>query len=125
MNGQTPERAGLIQQISYPIYGCKGWMKLVGVMFIIGGVLYALTLVGIIVAWLPIWQGVLLIQSAGAAENARHTGSENELIRSLAKLRTYFTIMGVLMLLGIILAVLMLVLFLVGVFSGAALHHSF
>jgi len=119
MDGQTPERAELIQQIIYPIYGCKGWMKFIGVIFIIGGILYALTLVGIIVAWLPIWQGVLLIQSAGAAENARHTGSENELIRSLAKIRTYFIIMGVLTLLGIIFTVLMLILFLLGgVLSG-------
>ncbi|MBN2182585.1 MAG: DUF5362 domain-containing protein [Sedimentisphaerales bacterium] len=125
MNGGTSERVGLVQQISYPIFGCKGWMKLLGVMFIIGGVLYALTLIGIIIAWLPIWQGVLLLQAAGAAENARHTGSEHELIRSLSKIRTYFAIMGVLTLIGLILAVLWIVLMIVFALSGAALYNNY
>ena len=120
MNGQPTEQMSLIQQISYPLYECKGWMKLLGVMFIIGGIIYAITIIGLIVAWLPIWIGVLLFQSANAAERAYETASEYELHHSLSKLKTYFIIMGVLTLLGIIISIMA---FFFG-FMGAFLTHS-
>lgn len=94
-----------IRTVSTPLYNAKGWMKLVGVMMIIYGALTALSIIGIIIAWLPIWMGVLLFQSAGAAEMAYQAEDDAALVRALGKLRTYFTIMGVLTLIGIILMV--------------------
>lgn len=111
---------GFIQQISYPLYDCKGWMKLVSVMSIIVGVIYALTIIGIIFAWLPIWIGVLLFQSASAAEDAYYHGSEYELVKSLSKLKTYFIIMGVLTLIGII----FFILFVIMAFAGMTFNFS-
>ena len=128
MNGETTEQMGystpdstqgLIQQISYPLYDCRGWMKLLGVMFIIAGIIYVITIVGIIFAWLPIWIGVLLFQSASAAEEAHYTGNEHELVRSLLKLKTYFIIMGVLTLISIIVSIMA---FFFG-FMGAFMSH--
>ena len=128
MNGEPTEQMnnpasdstqGLIQQISYPLYNCKGWMKLLGVMSIIAGVIYAITIFGLIIAWLPIWIGVLLFQSATAAEEAYYNGSEYELVKSLAKLKTYFIIMGVLTLISIIFFIVM---FFLG-FMGTFLAH--
>ena len=107
MNGEASNQADLIHQISYPLYQCRGWMKFLGIMSIIGGILQALTIIGIIFAWLPIWTGVLLFQSAAAMEEAHHTGNGNEMIQSLSKLKTYFIIMGVISLLGIIFGVIM------------------
>ena len=85
-----------------------------GVIFIISGALNALSIVGIIIAWLPIWQGVLLLQSAGAIEQAYLSGNRNEMTRSLSKLKTYFIIMGVLTLIGIIVGVLFVLLLFFG-----------
>ncbi|MGO4502399.1 MULTISPECIES: DUF5362 domain-containing protein [unclassified Dyella] len=95
-----------IQDLSQPLASGKGWMKFVGIVFIIQGALTAITLVGIIIAWLPIWIGVLVMQSAGAIERAQLSGDAVALKEALAKLRTYFVIQGVLILVGIILWVL-------------------
>lgn len=92
-----------VRSLSSALHSAKGWMKLVGVMMIIYGVLTALSIVGIIVAWLPIWMGVLLFQSASAVERAHQSDDAAALMESLSKLKTYFTIMGVLTLIGLIL----------------------
>jgi len=113
MNVQT----SIIKELSVPLYNCKGWMKLVGVMYIIGGALQVLTIIGIVIAWLPIWIGILLFQSASAIEQAYEAGNKAAMTRSLSKLKTYFIIMGVLTLIGII--IWLLVFFFI--FLGAGL----
>jgi hypothetical protein len=92
----------LIQDLSSPLFMAKGWMKLVAVLMIIYGVMLVLTIFGIIIAWLPIWMGVLLFQSASQVEQAYQNGEQMALHTSLSKLKTYFTIMGVLSLLGVV-----------------------
>jgi len=94
----------LIQQLSIPIYQSKGWMKLLGVVMIIQGIVSAVTVVGIVICWLPIWLGVLLFKAAAAAEAAQLTGDRIQLEESLRKIKTYFVINGVLMLIMLILA---------------------
>jgi len=93
---------GIIQQVSTPLYESRGWMKLSGILMIINGVLVALSLVGILIAWIPIWMGVVLYKSATSVEPAQEQGHRFSLIESLSNLKTYFTIMGVLNLLGLI-----------------------
>ncbi|WP_199100759.1 DUF5362 domain-containing protein [Dyella sp. ASV21] len=95
-----------VKDLSQPLASGKGWMKFVGIMFIIQGAITALTLVGIIVAWLPIWIGVLLMQSASAIERAQLSGDAEGLKEALARLRTYFVIQGVLYIVGIVITVL-------------------
>lgn len=94
-----------IREIGQPLSQSSFWMKLVGVLMIIYGVLTALSIVGIIIAWLPIWMGVVLFQSASAATEAAQSGDKDTLVRSLAKLKTYFTIMGITTLIGLVLAI--------------------
>ena len=100
-----------IQDLSQPLASGKGWMKFVGIMFIIQGAVTALTIVGIVIAWLPIWTGVLLMQASSAIERAQLTGDSSALKESLARLRTYFIIQGVLYLVGIVVAVLYFIFF--------------
>ena len=59
-----------IRGIVEPLYRGKFWMQLLGVVSILYGVLSAITVVGLIVAWIPIWAGVVLMQAAGAASRA-------------------------------------------------------
>jgi uncharacterized membrane protein len=100
-----------IQDLSQPLASGKGWMKFVGIMFIIQGAVTALTIVGIVIAWLPIWTGVLLMQASSAIERAQMSGDSSALKESLARLRTYFIIQGVLYLVGIVVAVLYFIFF--------------
>lgn len=105
----SEERSALVRDFSTPLATGKGWMKFLGIVFIVQGAITALTIVGIIFAWLPIWIGVLLLQSASAIERAQLSGDEAALRQSLDKLRTYFVIQGVMMLIGLIIAVLAIV----------------
>jgi hypothetical protein len=100
-----------ISELSAPLAAAKGWMKFVGVMFIIQGALTALSIVGIIIAWLPIWIGVLVMQSASAIERAQFNNDADALKEALARLKTYFIIQGVLYLVSIIMVVLYVVFF--------------
>ena len=125
MLNETNLQTGIIKEISSPLYNCKGWMKLLGVMSIIGGALQVLTIFGIIIAWLPIWTGILLFQSASAIQQAHEADSRDAMGRSLSKLRTYFIITGVLTLIGIIVFGLLLCFGVLGAGFGALSHRKY
>lgn len=92
----------IVQEISHPLYNSKGWIKLIGIMMLIYGVLVALSIFGIIIAWLPIWLGIVLMQVAGRIDEAQRSGNKVALIKAQQSLSTYFTIYGVLILIGLI-----------------------
>jgi hypothetical protein len=102
-----PEDSHLIQELSAPIYQARGWLKFLGVLSIISGVGSALSIVGIIFAWLPIWMGVLMFQAGSSIDSAGQFGDKFAFLRSLGGLKTYFVLQGVLTLLGIFLALSM------------------
>lgn len=112
----------LIKSLSLPLYQSRGWMKLLGVMMILYGAIVALSIVGIIVAWLPIWLGILLFQTASAAEEAQINDNADELLSALKKLKTYFTIMGILTLIGLIFGLLGFFLGIGGMMVGGGGH---
>lgn len=111
-----------VQDLVQPLASGKGWMKFVGIMFIIQGALTAITIIGILIAWLPIWIGVLLMQSAGALERAQLSGDTLAVKEALARLRTYFVIQGVLYIVGIAVMVLYFIFF--GAMFAAMLHNG-
>ena len=96
------EENTLVKQLSMPLYQSRGWLKFLGILSIIYGILAAITIIGLLVCWLPIWQGVLLLRAGNTIEMTQVTGNGEEFIKSLINLRTYFTIMGVLALVGLI-----------------------
>lgn len=106
MQTETAVHGNLIKELGLPLYQSKGWMKLIGVLSIIWGALSALTVIGLVIAWLPIWMGVVLYQSASAAEEAVRGGNKEALVKSLRRIKTYFTIMGVITLIALVLTVL-------------------
>lgn len=111
-----------VQALSTPLYQSKGWMKLLAIVFIISGALIALSIIGIIIAWVPIWIGVVLFQAASATEQAYNSGSSDAMLLAQNKLKSYFTIMGVFTLIIVILYALMIVWALF--FGGMAIMES-
>ncbi len=105
------ERNALIRDLSQPLASGKGWIKFLGIINIIDGVFTALSLIGLLWAWVPIWLGVLLLQAGNAIERAQLAGDEAAMRLSLDKLRIYFTVQGVLLLVGIAVTVLFMFLF--------------
>ncbi|MBL7033918.1 MAG: hypothetical protein ISR91_07200 [Candidatus Delongbacteria bacterium] len=92
----------LVKQLSMPLYQSRGWLKFLGILSILYGVLAAITIIGLLVCWLPIWQGILLLRAGNSIEATQLVGSAEEFTKSLNSLRTYFTIMGVLALGGLV-----------------------
>lgn len=82
------------------------WMKLLGVISIIQGIFAVFTIWGIIIAWLPIWLGVILFRAANEAEMAA-AGLTDRLEAYLKRLNKFFLIQGILMLLFIVIALIM------------------
>jgi hypothetical protein len=97
-----------VQRVAEPLYRAKGWMKFIGVLTIIYGGLLVLSLSGIILAWLPIWLGIVLCSASSKIGLAFETDNENEFHASLKNLATYFRVAGIATLVIIILGVIAL-----------------
>lgn len=120
MNAANP--ATTIREVGLPIYQSKGWLKFLGVLSILQGIMAAITLVGLIIAWLPIWIGVVLYQSANSIEAAHVSGNKAHLVQALGKLKLYFTIQGIMTL--IMLAFMVFSVFISGLGMLGALLES-
>jgi len=93
-----------IKPLAEPLYRQRAWLKLVAILTIIGGALTALTVLGVVIAWIPIWAGVALYQAASTLEDAMLNRESDTLIRALSKLGLYFKINAItwLMAVGIV-----------------------
>jgi hypothetical protein len=98
-----------VRAIMRPLTDGKYWMKLLGIMMIISGALQVLSVIGILWAWVPIWLGVLLFQAANASELASNAGDAQAAARAADKLRLFFMIQGILMLIALVIIGLVMV----------------
>ncbi len=95
------DEQAVVKELSIPLYQSKGWIQFLGIVMIIQGILAALTIIGIVFAWLPIWLGVLLFRAAGAVDSAAFTGDKHQFLDALRNLKTYFIINGLVMLISV------------------------
>lgn len=117
------DRTSLVRDLVMPLASGKGWIKFVGIVNIVSGVLTALSIVGLLWAWLPIWIGVLLMQAGGAIERAQMAGDESALRQALDKLRVYFIIQGVIFIVSLALMALFFVLFFGAMMAAISSHN--
>lgn len=113
------EDSQLVRELSQPLQSAKGWLTFLGIVSILYGIFTALSIVGILIAWLPIWLGVLLLQAGSALDAARTSGDPAAMIRAMGKLKTYFIIWGVITLISLLLSLpMMMFAFSVGTIGG-------
>jgi hypothetical protein len=98
MEATAAERSPVVDALRQNARNMAGWLKFLGIINIISGAFTALSIFGIIFAWLPIWLGVLLIQAASKASEASLKPDGQELVMMMDKLRLYFVIQGIMML---------------------------
>jgi hypothetical protein len=65
-----------------------------------------LSIIGILWAWLPIWLGVVLTQAGSRAREYADKGDMASLEAMTGRLKTYFTLSGVVMIVSIALGVI-------------------
>lgn len=103
---QTPFKGGLPTHPMEPLHAITGWLTFLGWMFIVIGALYCLTIIGVIIGWLPLWTGILLKGAADKLKQGFQTGNEADLHAASKNLSTYFVIVGVITLIGLVINVL-------------------
>ena len=113
MESAAIDQSSVIKELTIKAQNMTGWMKFLGIITIISGAFGVLSIVGIVFAWIPIWLGVLLIQAGARATNAQITNNPKELVLMLEKLRLYFVIQGILL-------IIMIVVFIIGIISLGA-----
>jgi len=94
-DSSAPDPGDRFVRALQPAHEAGGWLRFLGVVAIAAGALAAATIVGIIVAWLYVWIGVLLWQSADRAREAYLRRDPIVLEQLMRKLKTLITIAGV------------------------------
>ena len=111
-----------LQHIALPLVRARGWITFLAVVAFINGALNVLSIWGIIIAWLPIWIGVLLVQASNGLSNYELNGEEEDMREALEKIALVFKITAVWFIVTIALVVLVVVFFfsaVAAVFGGA------
>jgi hypothetical protein len=88
------------------VRGMTGWMKFLGIVNIVGGALNALSIIGILWAWLPIWVGIVLMQASSRAGEYAERGDAASLGAFMGRLKTYFAISGIAIIISLALSVI-------------------
>lgn len=97
----------------------SGWMKFIGILSIISGALTALSIIGIIIAWLPIWMGVVLYQAGSLSSSISLTKDEIKLFEALSKIRLFFILTGITLIVSIAFTIIaFFIILLTGAFIG-------
>lgn len=89
----------LVTQLMEPIAKAGFWLKFMAIIQIIAGIFTAITVIGLLFAWLPIWMGILMWQIANRAKEAAISGDRLSGESAQNKTKTLFIIMGVITLL--------------------------
>ena len=89
--------------------GMAGWAKFIGIMTIVGGCLQVLTIFGIVIAWLPIWMGVVLLKAGSKAGEYADKGDPAALEGMTGQLKTYFIISGVTIIVSFALTIIVMI----------------
>ena len=119
-------QSALVSDLVAPLADGKGWIKFLAIVQIVFSALYVLISfgIGIIVMWLPIWLGVLLLQSANALEQAQARGDAEAMKLAMGKLKLYFLIQAIAMIVGFGLAILGIIAAItLGVSMRQFMHH--
>lgn len=80
-----------------------GWIKLIGILQIIYGVITLISLVGILFIWL----GLILIKVSNNLRLAKE-GDDEAFVEASQNLSTYFTVLGILTLISIVVVLLVI-----------------
>jgi len=109
-----------VKRLASVLASGSGWMKFIAVLLFIGSGMELLVSFGIaiIVVWLPIWLGIILWGAATRASQAAYSGSEADLSAALDKLRFFFKLYGIVIIIGFVLGLLGALFFFAAVGTG-------
>ena len=83
-----------ISRFVEPLYQSRFWIRLFAVCLVFYGALLTVTGIGVLVAWIPMWIGVLLLLANKAVISAYKNNDEQALLQFTTRLKTIFSILG-------------------------------
>jgi hypothetical protein len=95
----------------------NGWIKFLAIFSIAIGALYALSIFGIIIAWIPIWLGILLLKVANSTREVAD-GSVESLGNMFTSLKTFFILTGIFTIISTALSFIWFIIFGIAMVSG-------
>lgn len=118
----TPtQNMSLIRYLDEPLWRAKGWMQLMGILFILNGAMMILSIWGIVLCWLPIWMGLTLMAAAKNVRVAAELDNQEYMRVALEKIGLFFKINGILVIIGLMFGILIGVAVALGVVGSAAM----
>ncbi len=102
-----------------PLCRRAGWIKFFGVLLLVVGVLYCLTIVGIIFGWLPIWIGVLLLKSSTNLRDGYFEQDRVKIWEGMRALGTVILIYGIMTIISFVFSMLYFVFIIMMMFAIA------
>lgn len=83
-----------IKKLVFPLYQSLLWMRLFAACLIFYGALITVTGIGVLVAWLPMWIGVILLLASKSIATAYNEENEQAFILSISRFKTIFVALG-------------------------------
>ena len=114
----TPQASGLSFQNVYPICAVSGWLKFLGILNIIVGIIYCITIIGAIVGWIPLWIGILSTRAGGALREGYDTSHPQSVQDGLGRLALIIKIFGVLTIIGLAINVIYIFIIIAALAAG-------
>ncbi|MEL6106825.1 MAG: DUF5362 family protein [Planctomycetota bacterium] len=109
-----------LASIFMPLYERRLFMTLIGILAMIAGVLYCLTIIGAIVGIPFVIMGNSLRKASQSLEEGSSTGNPNAFMEANQSLGLFFLIAGIFAIIGILMNVVMIGFMLLGTLFGAA-----
>jgi hypothetical protein len=107
----------LQQKVTTSCKEMSGWIKFLAIVCIICGGVYVLTIVGIIIAWVLIWIGVILLRVSKICK-AVADGTFESIGEMFASLKTFFILSGVFTIITIALSIIWFMIIGIAMVSG-------
>ena len=89
-----------------PLCKASGWIKLLGIVNIIIGVIYCITIIGLIIGWLPLWIGITLNRASNSLKAGYEQSNRHEIREGMSSLALVYKIIGVIVIIYLVLLAL-------------------
>lgn len=83
-----------IKRLVYPLYQSLLWIRVFAACLILYGALITVTGVGVLIAWLPMWIGVILFLASKSIATAYNENDEEAFVQTISRLKTIFITLG-------------------------------
>lgn len=114
LSGGTTE----LTQVFQPIQESKGWINLIGIMTIIGGALYCLTIIGAVFGIPVLIMGLALRKSTAKVDEGMASNDANAFYEANKEMSKFFMIAGIMTAIGLLINVAFVGLSVLGMFFG-------